>query len=44
MEMVPAMGHRNLAPPYSRMSGTSSDPAYRRIDVDTETGKVSGLF
>jgi formate--tetrahydrofolate ligase len=26
------------------MPGTSSNPAYRRIDVDTETGKVSGLF
>ncbi|MFA7467346.1 MAG: formate--tetrahydrofolate ligase [Desulfotomaculaceae bacterium] len=28
----------------SLMPGTSSDPAYRRIDVDTETGKVLGLF
>ncbi len=28
----------------SLMPGTGSDPAYRRIDVDTETGKVSGLF
>jgi len=26
------------------MPGTASDPAYRRIDVDPETGKVSGLF
>ncbi|MFP3982405.1 MAG: formate--tetrahydrofolate ligase [Desulfurivibrionaceae bacterium] len=26
------------------MPGTGSDPAYRRIDVDTETGKVKGLF
>ena len=26
------------------MPGTSSDPALRRIDVDTKTGKVSGLF
>ncbi len=26
------------------MPGTGSDPAYRRIDVDTKTGKVSGLF
>ena len=26
------------------MPGTASNPAYRRIDVDTETGKVSGLF
>ena len=24
MEMVPAMGHRNLAPPYSRMSRMGS--------------------
>lgn len=28
----------------SLMPGTSSDPAYRRIDVDTTTGKVLGLF
>lgn len=28
----------------SMMPGTSSDPAYRRVDVDTGTGKVSGLF
>jgi formate--tetrahydrofolate ligase len=28
----------------SLMPGTSSDPAYRRIDVDVETGKVKGLF
>ena len=28
----------------SLMPGTSSDPAYRRIDVDTDTGKVMGLF
>ena len=28
----------------SLMPGTSSDPAYRRIDVDTDTGKVLGLF
>jgi len=26
------------------MPGTGSDPAYRRIDIDTETGKVKGLF
>jgi formate--tetrahydrofolate ligase len=26
------------------MPGTSSDPAYRRVDVDVETGKVKGLF
>jgi len=28
----------------SLMPGTASDPAYRRVDVDTETGKVTGLF
>ncbi|MDD4238644.1 MAG: formate--tetrahydrofolate ligase [Desulfotomaculaceae bacterium] len=28
----------------SLMPGTSSDPAYRRIDVDVNTGKVLGLF
>jgi formyltetrahydrofolate synthetase len=28
----------------SLMPGTSSDPAYRRVDVDVETGKVRGLF
>lgn len=28
----------------SLMPGTSSDPAFRRIDVDTATGKVIGLF
>lgn len=28
----------------SLMPGTGSDPAYRRIDVDTTTGKVLGLF
>jgi formate--tetrahydrofolate ligase len=28
----------------SLMPGTSSDPAFRRIDVDTKTGKVRGLF
>ena len=33
-----------MAGTISMMPGTSSDPAYRRIDVDTETGKVSGLF
>ncbi|MBN2333271.1 MAG: formate--tetrahydrofolate ligase [Deltaproteobacteria bacterium] len=26
------------------MPGTASDPAYRRIDVDVETGQVKGLF
>jgi len=28
----------------SLMPGTSSDPAYRRIDVDVKTGAVKGLF
>ena len=28
----------------SLMPGTSSNPAFRRIDVDTSTGKVRGLF
>ena len=28
----------------SLMPGTSSDPAFRKVDVDTETGKVMGLF
>jgi len=28
----------------SLMPGTASDPAYRRVDVDVETGKVRGLF
>jgi len=33
-----------MAGAISMMPGTGSNPAYRRIDVDTETGKVSGLF
>jgi methylenetetrahydrofolate dehydrogenase (NADP+)/methenyltetrahydrofolate cyclohydrolase/formyltetrahydrofolate synthetase len=28
----------------SLMPGTSSDPAFRRVDIDTKTGKVQGLF
>ncbi|MEW6082051.1 MAG: formate--tetrahydrofolate ligase [Bacillota bacterium] len=36
--VVPVAGAISLMP------GTSSDPAYRRVDVDTETGKVKGLF
>jgi methylenetetrahydrofolate dehydrogenase (NADP+)/methenyltetrahydrofolate cyclohydrolase/formyltetrahydrofolate synthetase len=28
----------------SLMPGTSSDPALRRVDIDTATGKVQGLF
>lgn len=33
-----------MAGTISMMPGTGSDPAYRRIDVDPATGKVSGLF
>jgi len=36
--IVPVAGGIKLMP------GTSSDPAFRRIDVDTETGRVKGLF
>ena len=36
--VVPVAGAISLMP------GTASDPAYRRIDVDTETGRVKGLF
>ncbi len=36
--VVPVAGAISLMP------GTGSDPAYRRIDVDTSTGKVKGLF
>lgn len=36
--VVPMAGTIKLMP------GTSSDPAFRRVDVDTETGKVRGLF
>ncbi|KKK54295.1 hypothetical protein LCGC14_3086190, partial [marine sediment metagenome] len=28
----------------SLMPGTSSDPAYRKVDVDVKTGSVEGLF
>jgi formate--tetrahydrofolate ligase len=28
----------------SLMPGTASDPAYRRVDIDVNTGKVQGLF
>ncbi|MGA1874921.1 MAG: formate--tetrahydrofolate ligase [bacterium] len=35
---VPIAGDIKLMP------GTASDPAFRRIDVDVETGKVKGLF
>ncbi len=28
----------------SLMPGTSSDPAFRKVDVDTKTGKVQGIF
>ncbi len=36
--VVPVAGAIKLMP------GTSSDPAFRRIDVDVDTGKVQGLF
>ncbi len=36
--VVPIAGGIKLMP------GTCSDPAFRRVDVDVETGKVKGLF
>jgi len=36
--VVPVAGNISLMP------GTGSNPAYRRVDVDTETGKVKGVF
>jgi formate--tetrahydrofolate ligase len=36
--VVPVAGAIKLMP------GTASDPGYRRVDVDVETGKVKGLF
>ena len=33
-----------LAGTITLMPGTSSNPAFRRVDVDTQTGKVQGLF
>jgi len=36
--VVPVAGKISLMP------GTGSNPAYRRVDVDTETGRVKGLF
>ncbi|HOV65138.1 MAG TPA: formate--tetrahydrofolate ligase, partial [Spirochaetia bacterium] len=36
--IVPVAGDIKLMP------GTSSDPAFRNIDIDTATGKVQGLF
>ncbi|MFQ3574241.1 MAG: formate--tetrahydrofolate ligase [Thermodesulfovibrionales bacterium] len=36
--VVPVAGDIKLLP------GTSSDPAFRRIDVDVETGRVKGLY
>ncbi len=35
--VVPVAGAISLMP------GTGSNPAFRRVDVDTETGKVTGL-
>ena len=36
--VVPVAGAISLMP------GTAANPAYRRVDVDVETGKVQGLF
>ena len=36
--VVPVAGAISLMP------GTASDPAYRRVDVDVETGRVKGVF
>ena len=36
--IVPMAGTIKLMP------GTASDPNYRRIDIDTDTGVVTGLF
>lgn len=36
--VVPVAGAIKLMP------GTASDPAFRRVDVDVETGRVNGLF
>jgi len=36
--VVPVAGEIKLMP------GTGSDPGFRRIDVDVNTGKVHGLF
>ena len=33
-----------MAGTISLMPGTSSNPAFRKVDVDVKTGKVSGLF
>ena len=33
-----------MAGEISMMPGTGSNPAYRRIDIDTDTGAVKGLF
>ncbi len=36
--IVPVAGDIKLMP------GTASNPAFRKFDVDVETGKVKGLF
>jgi formyltetrahydrofolate synthetase len=33
-----------IAGDISLMPGTSSSPAYRQVDIDTSTGKVTGLY
>jgi formate--tetrahydrofolate ligase len=36
--VVPVAGAISLMP------GTGSNPAFKRVDVDVETGKVEGVF
>ena len=36
--VVPVAGQISLMP------GTAANPAFRRVDVDVDTGKVKGLF
>ena len=46
-ETILTKGNNFLCPcagAISLMPGTSSNPAYRRVDVDVNTAKVSGLF
>ncbi|MBR4501951.1 MAG: formate--tetrahydrofolate ligase [Clostridia bacterium] len=47
MDILEYGGARFLCPmagAISMMPGTGSNPAYRRVDVDTDTGRVLGLF
>ncbi|MCL2766794.1 MAG: formate--tetrahydrofolate ligase [Peptococcaceae bacterium] len=46
-DILVATGAKFLCPltgTISLMPGTGSDPAFRRIDVDVQTGQVTGLF